>query len=184
MTNIIELLVVCLGSSTVAVLCLFFIFFDILCLMSLFYWKDIYEKCPSSDLINYMIMYLVIPYMFLDKNKVVVTVTQKITVNEENQTNVETTANQQNANNSSSLGSIIFYFVMTYWGISEFKVKCVSKLQHSMIYSMGMIVMICSLVYSVFLFFIVCCGAITGGIRTNPREERYRDYSRLSNDEV
>lgn len=166
----------CATMTFLSGLFVFFVLFDLLCLVSTFYWKDIYEKCPQSDLVNYMIFWIAIPYMFLEKDKTIKTITKVIRPNPENQeeTDTQTIANTRSAHEF-GLSDMIFYLAMFIWGIKEFKVSCVEKLQHNIIYSMSLIITIFSGIASIGMSLLICCAGAFGHVRNNPNE-RYGEY--------
>jgi hypothetical protein len=155
--------------------------FDLMCLVSTFYWKEVYATCQNSDFINYMIIYLVVPYMFLGKDKTIKIITQVIKT-----TNQEETSEQQMTTTTTTskpaynfcVGDWLFYIVMFWWGIQEFKVSCVGDLKHYLIYYLAIIITIISGFASVGFALLVCCAGVSGHVRYDPNE-RYREYQRM-----
>lgn len=160
----------CIAVSILAIFFLFIISFDLICLASTFYAKDVYEKCPQSNLSLFMTVYLVVPYMFLDKSKVIKFITKSKYANGEKKVKVS------KAKSDTSFLDWLFSALLFFWGINEFKVSCVHLLKHSILYLMGMIITICSGIFCIGGLFVFCCAVATGAAREDPNQTAYNEY--------
>lgn len=157
------------------------ILFDLICLVSTFYGKDVYKKCPESNLINFVIFWLVVPYIFLNKGKVIYTIKKIIKKSSESE-EIE----QQNEIIKEELGlkqiicsNMIFYLMMFMWGISELKISCVNKLHHSIIYFICIIITIICGLGGFITLILLCCTNTRDHIKQNP-QDKFGKYSQLN----
>lgn len=180
--RILECLSVCavgtVGCTAVligVVFCTLVALFDLLCMFSLFYGRDAYIKCPHSDLILYVTLYLLVPYMIFGKHKIVKVIVKTASGEEKSTDKIE-----KKPNGGALLLEWIWYAFMFYWGINEFNVSCVHKLKGNMVYPLAFTIMILSGIVCIAQLFLFCCGVATGSIRQNNQiNDGYVEYRRV-----
>lgn len=148
----------------------FVVLFDLICFIATFYNRNIYEKCPESNLVNFLICWLVVPYMFLNKGKIIY-IMEKVARESAEDLEVEQQKDQIKKTigyDQLKLSNVIFYLVMFVWGLQESKIKCVSELHHNIIYWLCVIIIIFSGIMGVGILLLLCCISTTNHVRYDP----------------
>jgi hypothetical protein len=154
-----------------------FALFDLICFGSLFYSRYVYDKCAHSDIPIFVTMYLVTPYMFLNKGRIIRTITSVQSIESESS---DVLVNFQEQPMDSFLEWILSA-ILFFWGMNEFKVSCVKNINHTWLYVMAMIITIGSGIFCIFGLLLFCCGVVTGKIREDPNVVMLRDYKLVAN---
>lgn len=169
----------CTTVSAFVLTAVFFVLFDLICFGSLFYSRYVYDKCAHSDIPLFVTVYLVAPYMFLNKGRIIRTITN-VQNTESESPDIRVNSQEQPINQFLEwiLSAILFF-----WGMNEFKVSCVKNINDTWLYTMVMIITIGSGMFCIFGLLLFCCGVITGKIREDPNTARLREYKLVANSE-
>lgn len=149
--------------------------FDILCIVSLFLNSNI----SNYFLRNYITSYLLFPYMFFEKNKIINLIIDSIIG--ENESIIDLNRNKnKNFFKLSEFLEWTFYLVLFVCGLFYDVTK---NYQSDMLYWLGIIVLLMSGIYCVAKFILMCCGMTISIIR-EPIYDNEITVSLMKNHEV
>lgn len=152
--------------NTTLIFCSLLLTFDILCIMSLSFEKQKCDVCTNSNLTSYVTMYLLIPYVFFGKHKIVDIILKAF------EGDIDTTIDIEK--HPSKIQIILewsFYALLFCFGILEFKVSCIGKLSSSFLYWTALLVTVFSGFICISQFILSCCGATISIVREPPNNE-------------
>lgn len=168
--------------TSIILFCISVLVFDIICIISLKDSKDIYEICEKSNLPLYVTIYLIVPYLLFNKQKIIKTIYSTFS------TNSELTSKFSQMNKKLSNLEIflewIFYVVLFFWGVSELEIRCQNKLTHLLIYWCFLFLIIKSGIITISQSILLCCGTTMSIVKKNNQETIDSDNLGYENYEI
>lgn len=156
----------CCNTNTTLLFCLGVFLFDLTCLISLGSSKNIYSACESTNLPMYLTMYLITPYMFFEKHKVIKAIKKCIMGDFDSTVQIEKIPSSMQI-----CFEWVSFLILFVWGIFEFKVRCTHDIMSTGLYWTSFIVMVVSGIATISQTIMLCCGATMSIIKQDPNDE-------------